>query len=174
MGDGTYLSFTDVTESDATVASQGDVPFVPATTQRSSDEQASVTIELGSEATFDHVRPKLSVRTIRHPVESLANPRHLRPAQFKEVRAAHVSVEVFVRVVHGVSPLDVAATRIPLDEFTKLAMHRIAEAHDSDVAVSWVGTPTDCGEDHETPASTVKRILEPPVDESSIAQDCAP
>ena len=102
---GTYLSFTGVTEPDVTVASQGDdEPFMPPITQRSSDAQASDKIELRSEATLDHVLPRLSVRTIRQPVESFASPRHFFPAQFSEVSAAHVTVEKSVRGVQVVPP----------------------------------------------------------------------
>jgi len=169
MGEGTYFNFDGVTVLDTTVANQGDVSFSPPTTQCSSDAQASVRIELESEETFDHDLPKLSVRTMRQPVKSLAKPRHLRPTQLSDVRAPHVRVEEFVSVVHGVTPSTDAATRIPLDELRKLAMHRVALVHESDDAVSWAATPTACGADHEVPPSSVKRIREPPDAASRIA-----
>jgi hypothetical protein len=105
IGEGTYFNVATVSEREFTVASQGEEePFMPPTTQRSSDAQARVKMELFSEATFDHVFPKLSLRTTRQPVESFASPRHCRPAQFSEVSADHVIVEKPVRAVHVVPP----------------------------------------------------------------------
>jgi hypothetical protein len=170
IGEGTYFSFTAVIDFDATVANQGDVSFSPPTTHRASDVQANERMELDNDETLDHDVPKLSVRTIFHPVESLAKPRHLRPAQFSDVSAAHVSVEGLVIVSHGVSPSRDAATSIPFDELTKLAMHRLALSHESDDAASSVGTPIESGADHDPPPSMVKRTLEPAFDESRMAQ----
>jgi hypothetical protein len=48
-------------------------------------------------------------------------------------------------------------------------MHRVALVQESDDAVSWAATPTDCGADHVVPPSSVKRIREPPVAASRIA-----
>jgi hypothetical protein len=170
MGEGTYVSFTGVTIPDTTVANHGADPFMPPTTHRSSVVQARVSVELDRDATFDQPeRAKFFVRTIRQPVESLAKPRHLRKAQFSDVSEAHVTVDAVLSVVHGVSPSSDAAMSIPFDELTKLATQRLAEVHDSDVAVSAVGTPTATGADHETPPSFVKTIREPLLDESSIA-----
>jgi hypothetical protein len=104
MGEGTYFSFAADTESEFTVASHGEAPFVPPTTQRFSVEQASVKIELRSAATFDHFFPKLSVRTIRQPVESFASPRHWEPAQFSDVSDDHVSVETSDRAIQVMPP----------------------------------------------------------------------
>ena len=102
---GTYLSLTDVTEPDVTVASHGEEePFMPPTTHRLSEVQARVKIEVLRDATFDHVLAKLLVRTIRQPVESFASPTHFDPTQFSDVSAAHVTVEKAVRVVHVVPP----------------------------------------------------------------------
>jgi hypothetical protein len=102
---GTYLSLTDVTEPDVTVASHGEEdPSKPPTTHRSSEAQARVKIEFLRDATFDHFLPKLSVRTIRQPVESFASPTHFDPTQFSDVSAVHVTVEKPVRVVHVVPP----------------------------------------------------------------------
>jgi len=76
--------------------------------------------------------PKLWVRTIFHPVESLANEAR-SAAHFSDVSAAHVRVEGLASVSHGVSPSSDAATSIPLDEFTN-SMHRLAFLHESDDA----------------------------------------
>jgi hypothetical protein len=171
IGEGTYFSFTVVIDFDATVANQGDESFSPPTTHRSSDVQANERMELDNDETLDHEVPKLWVRTIFHPVESLAKPRHVRPAHFSDVSAAHVRVEGLASVSHGVSPSSDAATSIPLDEFTKLAMHRLAFLHESDDAASSVGTPMRSGADHDTPPSMVTRTLEPAFDESRMVQD---
>ena len=99
------MSFATLTEPDVSVASHGaDELVMPPTTHRFSDVQARVKIELRSVATFDHECPKLTVRTTRQPVESLASPRHLRPAQWSDVSAAQVTVEKLERSVHVAPP----------------------------------------------------------------------
>jgi hypothetical protein len=107
MGEGTYLSFTALTESEVTMARNGEEErkvFMPPMTQCFREVQARVKIEPCNDATLLHERPKLLVRTIRHPVESFASPRHFRPAQVSEVSAAHVTVENVVRGVHVAPP----------------------------------------------------------------------
>jgi hypothetical protein len=92
IGEGTYLSVTDVTEPEFTVASHGDEDFVmPPTMQCSSDVHARVKFEPCSEATFDHDFAKFFVRTIRHPLDSFASPMHARPTHVSDVRVDHVT-----------------------------------------------------------------------------------
>jgi len=167
---GTYVSFTDVTELDVTVASHGEAdPTVPPTTQRSSEAQASDKAELSKDATFDHDFPKLSLRTMRQPVGGFASPTHLRPTQFSDVSADHVAVERPARVVHVVPPSVVTSTTIAFEGSWKLAMHSRADVHASDVTESSEGTPTSPTGTHDAPPSSVTRKRSLAWDESMIA-----
>lgn len=172
IGDGTYFNLTAVTLFEVTVASQGEDErkfFIPPMTQRSSVVQARVKIEPCSDTTLDHERPKLSLRTIRHPVESFASPRHFFPAQFKDVSTDHVTVEKPVRGDHVAPPSWVTYTAMSLEELSKLAMHLSLEGHESAVTKSCDGTPKATGADHVVPPSVVVRNLGPLFEDSRIA-----
>jgi hypothetical protein len=170
IDEGTYVSFAGVSLSEVKTESQGnDEPLIPPTTHVASLVHARAYAELGSDATFVHVLPKLAVRSIRHPDESFANPMQVRPSQFSDVRAAHVMVENPVRTLHVAPPSLVTYTSIPLDEFSRLAMHVSCEVHESDVTVSCDKMPKLTGVDHVAPPSSVVRNSGLPFTVSRIA-----
>jgi hypothetical protein len=171
IGDGTYFSFATRTAPDVTVASRGtdDWRFViPATTHRSSDVQAKVEMEPTNDETLDHDVPKLSVRTICHPVKRFVRPTHFFPEQFSDVRTDHVS-GVGGRSFHSVPPSVLTKTSIPWDALRKLAMHLRSLWHESAVTDPCGGKSKPSGVDHVSPPSTEVRNWGPLVVDSTIA-----